>query len=301
VRGKFVGAVLGAAAALLLAGCGGPPPGVDGNLTNNWPAMPEAKLPVPADHACYDVEDPSPGTAKLPLPVDCAARHSVETARVGMFAGADAAADVPPPDGGPAQQRAYADCTKAANDWIGGDWRTGRVGLDLIVPTSAQWDAGGRWYRCDLVEFKDLDSYNVVSRTGSMKGSLAGTPPLALGCFKVTTKAQDIDAMAGSDCATAHNSEFAGVWEAPSGAYPTDANQREKAQLDGCRTVIASFTGVPNDDKLRYRVGQITYGFGKQAWDLGNRGARCYIWMENKSFATSLKGVGVGSLPINAV
>jgi hypothetical protein len=134
-----------------------------------------------------------------------------------------------------------------------------------------------------------------------MKGSLAGTQPLALGCFKVTTKAQDIDTMAGSDCATGHNSEFAGVWEAPPGAYPTDANQREKAQLDGCRTVIASFTGVPNDDKLRYRVGQITYGFGKQAWDLGNRGARCYIWMENKNFTSSLKGVGVGSLPINAV
>jgi hypothetical protein len=296
-----VGAVLATAAALLLAGCGGTPPGVDGNLTNNWPAMPEAKIPLPADRACYDIQDPSPGASKLPPAVECGARHTVETVHVGIFTGGDAATDSPPPDGGPVQQRAYADCTKTANDWVGGDWRTGRVGVDLVVPTSVQWDAGGRWYRCDLVEFKDLDSYNVVSRTGSMKGALVGPQSLALGCFKVTLKGQDLDAMTATDCATVHNSEFAGLWEAPPAGYPADANQREKMQLDGCRGVIASFTGIPNDDKLRYRVGQITYGFGKADWELGNRGARCYIWMESKNFTSSLKGVGVGALPINAV
>jgi hypothetical protein len=301
VRGKIVGAALGVAAALLLAGCGGPPPGVDGNLTNNWPAMPEPKLPVPPDFACYDVGDVSPGMSKLPPSAPCDGQHTLETVHVGFFNGADAATDVPPPDGGPAQQRAYADCTKAANAWVGGDWRTGRIGLDLAVPAPTQWEAGGRWYRCDLVEFKDLDAFTVVSRTGSMKGSLTGARPLALGCFKANTKGQDIDTMAGSDCASAHNSEFAGVWEAPPGVYPADAGQREKLQLDGCRGVIASFTGVPNDDKVRYRVGQITFGFGKRDWDLGNRGARCYIWMENKNFTTSLKGAGVGPLPINAV
>jgi hypothetical protein len=301
VRGKFVDAVLGAATVLLLAGCGSRPPAVDGNLTDNWPAMPAATLPVPAAPACYAVADASPGLTRLPPPVPCNTSHNVETVHVGSFTGGDAAAEVPPPDGGPAQQRAYADCTKAANTWVGGDWRTGRIGLDLVVPTSTQWEAGGRWYRCDLVEFADLDAFDVVSRTGSTKDALTGARPLALGCFKVTMKAQEVGAMAAADCATAHNSEFAGVWEAPAGTYPADGNQREKMQLDGCRVVIASFTGVPNDDRVRYRVGQITYGFGKAEWDLGNRGARCYIWMENKNFTRSLKGAGVGLLPINAV
>jgi hypothetical protein len=301
VRGKFVGALLAAASVLVLAGCGGAPPGVDGNLTNNWPAMPEPILPVPTVHACYDLPDPTPGASTLPPVVDCGGPHTLETVQVGLFAGADAAAEMPPSDGGPAQQRAYAECVKAAIDWLGSDWRTGRIGLDLVVPTSTQWDAGGRWYRCDVVEFADLDSYRVVSRTGSMKGALAGARPLALGCFKVTTKGQDIDTVVASDCAAPHNSEFAGVWDAPPGAFPADPNQRQTAQLAGCRGVIASFAGVPNDDKLRYRVGQITFGFTKADWDLGNRGARCYIWMDNKNFTSSLKGAGVRSLPINAV
>jgi hypothetical protein len=291
--------VLGAAAALILAGCGGRPPGVDGNLTNNWPPMPEAKLPVPADHACYALTDPAPGAFKLPPAVDCGAQHNMETIHVGTLTGGDATADAPPPDGSPPQQRAYADCAKVAKDFVGDDWRNGRIGLDLVMPTSGQWDAEARWYRCDLVEFKDLDSYDVVSRGGSMKDALAGARPVALGCFKATTKGADIDTMTAVDCATGHNTEFAGVWEAPAGAYPADATQRQKIQLDGCRGVIASFTGIPNDDKLRYRVGQITYGFGKADWDVGNRGVRCYIWMDSKTFTKSLKGAGTAGLPIN--
>jgi hypothetical protein len=63
--------------------------------------------------------------------------------------------------------------------------------------------------------------------------------------------------------------------------------------------VVAAFAGVPDDDKVRYRIGQITYGFGKADWDLGNRGARCYIWLENKTFTSSMRGAGPGALPIN--
>jgi hypothetical protein len=299
VRGKYVGAALAAAALLVLAGCGGRPSGVDGNLTDNWPAMPQPKLPVPADHACYNFSSASANTAKLPPPVDCGTEHDVETIHVGMFTGDVAAADAPPPEGGPAQQSAYADCGKAARDFLGDDWRTGRIGLDLVVPTSGQWDAEGRWYRCDLVEFEDLDSYNVAGRVGSLQGTLTGARPVGLGCFKVSTKGQDVDTMAAVDCATAHNAEFAGIWDAPPGPYPADGAQEEKVQLDGCRGVIASFAHIPNDDKFRYRVGQVTYGFGKADWDLGNRGVRCYVWMDNKTFTKSLRGVGTGGLPIN--
>jgi hypothetical protein len=203
VRGKHAVAVLGAVAALVVvAGCGGRPPGVDGNLTNNWPAMPDAKLPVPADHACYALSAPALGLVKLPPPlVDCGAQHNLETIHVAVLTGDDAKADAPPPDGSPVQQHADTD--------------------------------------------------------------------------------------------------FAGVWEAPPGAYPADAGERDKIRLDGCRGVIASFAGIPNDDNLRYRVGLITYSFGKAEWDLGNRGVHCFIWMGNKTFTKSLKGAGTADLPIN--
>nr|WP_277349852.1 septum formation family protein [Planosporangium thailandense] len=261
--------------------------------------MPPATISVPPAPACYDVTDPQPGMTKLPPVVDCGASHTLETVHVGGFSGADAATDVPPPDGGPVQQRAYADCTKTVDALVGGDWRTGRIGLDLTLPSPAQWEAGARWYRCDVVEFADLDSYAVVGRTGSMQGALTGPRPLALGCFKVAIKGEDIDTMVATDCAAPHNSEFAGVWDAPPGVYPADAGQRQSTQLNGCRGVIASYTGVPNDGMVRYRTGQITFGFGKADWDLGNRGARCYLWLDNKSLTRSLKGAGTRGLPVN--
>ncbi|MDT5038079.1 MAG: hypothetical protein QOE03_3264 [Micromonosporaceae bacterium] len=291
---------LGFVAVLLVSGCAGArPPGVDGNLTDGWPTMPDPTLPVPADHACYAPSDPSSRTYQLPAPVGCDTRHTLETIHIGMITGDDAAGDLPPPAGGPAQQREYGDCANVARDFVGDDWRTGRIGLDVVLPTAAQWDADARWYRCDLVEFTDLDSYEVAERTASLRGALAGARPLALTCFAVTTKADAVDTMGAVDCGTGHNGEFAGVWEAPPGGYPADDAQREKTELAGCRSVVASFAGVPNDDKLRYRVGQITFGFGKGDWDLGNRGVRCYIWMDGKNLTRSLKGAGTGALPIN--
>ena len=299
MRGKLVAAAAGVAAVLLTSGCGGRAAGVDGNLTNNWPAMPVAKLPVPTAPACFDVPEAGPGVSKLPDAVPCERAHNLETIHIGMFAGEDATRDAPPPGGGPAQQKAYAECAGAARDYLGGDWRDGRIELDVVVPTSAQWEAEARWFRCDLVEILDLDANGVVARTSSLKGALTGDRPLALTCFQVTAKSEDIDTVLPVACGAAHNSEYTGTWEAPAGAYPADDAAREKFQLDGCRGVVARYTGVPNDDKFRYRVGQITFGFGKAAWDLGNRGARCYLWMSDKSYTKSLKGAGTGGLPIN--
>jgi hypothetical protein len=291
---------LGVVAVLLLSGCaGGRSPGVDGNLVDGWPKMPDATLPVPADHACYAPSDPSSRTYQLPAAVGCDTQHTLETIHIGRITGDDAARDIPPPDGGSAQQLEYRDCVNAARAFVGDDWRTGRVGLDLVVPSAAQWDADARWYRCDLVEFTDLDTYEVAQRSASLKDALAGARPLALTCFKVTTKADAVDTMGAVDCGSGHNGEFAGVWEAPPGAYPADETQREKAELAGCRSVVASFAGVPDDNRLQYRVGQITFGFGKGDWDLGNRGVRCYLWMDSKNLTRSMKGAGTGALPIN--
>lgn len=289
------------AVALLAAGCGRPP-GVDGDLTNNWSAMPEAKVPVPADHACYRVYGSNPDQFEQPTsPVDCTAQHEVETIHVGTFTGEDASRDTPPPAGGPGRRKAYEDCAAQAKTFLGDDWRAGRLWLYLTVPRDLHWQAGSRWYRCDLIAFRDVDEHLPDVPTASLRGALAGNRPYGVGCLKATqsSSSKEIQSMVPVDCAAAHNSEFAGVYDAPDVPWPSDATARNTMSAKGCLSTIAKFAGIPDDANTRYRTGYITYGFGAQQWALGNRGVRCYMWRSDKTYSRSLKGAGPGVLPIN--
>ena len=265
MRRRVIAVTVLVTAALALAGCA-KPAGVDGNLVNGWALPAEPKIPVPTAPACYDG--------------DAAQRTS------------------PPPSGGPDRRTAFGLCSTQAKDYLGGDWRTGRMELFLVLPSELHWDAGARWYRCDIVEYRDLEDFAVVDRNGSMKGGLLGASDLKLGCATVTASGDSIDKVLPIACSTAHNGEFTGVYDHPDGEYPTDATARSKANLDGCRAVVAAYTGVPNDKDFQYRAGQVASPFSKAAWEIGNRGVRCYVWTP-KTFTTSLKGAGVGGLPIN--
>jgi hypothetical protein len=294
---RVIGAAVVASALLALSGCGRPA-GVDGNLINGWALPAEPKIPVPTAPACYEVttEDPSE-VPKWPAPIDCARPHTVETIYVGQFQGDAAQRDSPPPSGGPDRRAVYDQCGATAKDYLGGDWRTGRMELFLVLPIELHWDAGARWYRCDLVEYRDLESFAVVDREGSMKGGLSGRD-LPLSCATVAAAGDTIDKVLPSACSTAHNGEFAGIYDHPDGTYPADAAGRSKANLDGCRGIVATFAGIPNDKDFQYRVGQVASPFSKAAWELGNRGVRCYLWTP-KNVTNSLKGAGPGGLPIN--
>jgi hypothetical protein len=299
VRRKLRGAALLSAAILLaVAGCANPP-GVDGKLTNNWPKLTEAKVPVPAEKVCYQLNsDNPPDVTKWPPSVKCTESHTIETVHVGMFTGDDASRTSVPPGGGPGRRKAYEDCAATTKTFLGDDWRTGRDELFLSTPTDTQWEAGARFYRCDLVEYKDLDSFEIVNRSSSMEGALGGSKQLGLFCFAATEKSGSIDTMVAVDCAAAHNSEFSGVWEAPDQTFPDDATARRNLELAGCKGVTAAFAGIPNDGNFQYRTGQITFPFTKADWELGNRGVRCYLWL-NKNANRSLKGAGTTGLPIN--
>jgi hypothetical protein len=280
---------------LTLAGCGRPA-GVDGNLTNNWPPMPEAKLVEPTDHGCYlvDADDPT-GVTKWPAPVDCTSTHTVETVHLGKFTGDDASRDTPPPVGGPGRRKAYEECAASAATFFGGDWRTARIQLFLDTPIALHWEAGARWFRCDAVEFKDLDAFSVASRTTSLQNALGS---LALTCFNVVVKDNQVDSMPPALCTNPHDAEFAGIFDAPDGPWVSDDKQREDAQAKGCYAVIAKFAGVPNDGNLRARTGNVTSGTTKADWELGNRGTRCYL-LPGEKHSRSLRGVGPSGLPIH--
>lgn len=298
MRHTRAGAALLAATGLVLSGCAGRPAGVDGDLVNNWSAMPEAKVAVPAEHACYHVQVDSGDGDTLPSPVGCELVHSLETIHVGTFTGDDTTRDSPPPAGGPGQRAAYRECADAAKSFLGDDWRTGRVELLVVLPNTVHWGAGARWYRCDLVEYRDLNDYEAVERGGSMQGGLRPDQPLRLGCFTVTSKNDAVDTMTAVACTAKHNAEFAGVFDAPEGPYPSDEKQRRAVEGAGCRATIATFAGIPNDRTLPYRTGYISSAYSRSEWEQGNRGVRCYIW-PGQTISRSLKGAGTAALPIN--
>jgi hypothetical protein len=283
----------------LMAGCGNPP-GVDGNLTNNWKAMPDAAIPTPPAGACYNVTTDDPSTVtKWPAPVDCATTHTVETAHVGTFTGADAERSAPPSSGSEGRRAAYEKCAAEAKTFLGDDWRTGRLDLFVVLPIALHWQGGARWFRCDLMEYKDLDDYQVVLRTTSMKDGLTGDRPVGLSCITVTvTSDNKIDRMTPAACNTQHNGEFAGVFDLPDGPYPTDRAAASKARLDGCGQVVAAFAALPNDANLQDRIGWIATPFSEVEWNLGNRGVRCYAHSADP-LNQSVKGAGPSVLPID--
>src|SRR5438105_10362075 len=100
---KLLGALILAVAMLVIGGCGSPT-GTDGSLINQWQAMPEAKIPVPASGACYSVPGDPTSLTKWPEPVDCGVSHTVETIYVGTFTGEDFDRTSPPPSGGPGRR-----------------------------------------------------------------------------------------------------------------------------------------------------------------------------------------------------
>jgi hypothetical protein len=283
----------------LLAACGNPP-GVDGNLTNNWKAMSDAVIPTPSAGACYSITTDDPGSVtKWPQPVDCTASHTVETAYVGTFSGGDAEGSSPPSAGSAGRRTAYEKCATEAKSYLGDDWRAGRLDLFVVLPIALHWQGGARWYRCDLMEYKDLNDYDVVPRTASLKGGLSGDRPVGLKCFTVVVNATNknrVDRLDPVTCDRSHTAEYAGTFDLPDTPYPTDATALAKARLDGCGQVVATYAAVPNDADLSYRIGWYANGFGEYSWNEGNRGVRCY-GISSDTLNKSIKGIGPSGLP----
>ena len=249
-------------------------------------------MPVPPDHACYNLRTDPASYTKPTGSVDCATAHYFETVHVGAFAGAEADRSSPPPLGTPARRSAYEECAGSAATFLGGDWRTAQLWLAVAVPSSNQWSGGARWFRCDLLEINDPPT----PRTASLQGALTGSSTLALGCFKVVTKNDTIDSMTPIDCATPHEAEFAGIFDAPDAPYPADETAREKLRSSGCRGVVLAFAHIPAGGSLPGGVGWIFMDFDKPDWERGDRGAGCYIMRFGGTFSRSVKGVGLAGL-----
>lgn len=296
MRRWLTAVTLAGVVATALTGCG-KPAGVDGELTDDWAALGEPTVFVPAAGTCHP-RFQEIGFLSTYQPIDCAQTHTVETVHLGTFTAADAERTTPPPAGSPSMRAAYRDCDSKTRALLGADWRTARLTLAVVPPSSYAWKGGARWYRCDLSEIDSLDDADLVSRTGSLKGALAGPSPLSYGCFVPKLVKDEIEEMKPVACTKSHRSEFAGIYTARDTTYEVFKKHSERVHK-GCVAVIASFAEVPNNSDLRYRAGSIFYYPTEEEWTAGNRGVRCFLWIDDRNLTRSMKGAGTKGLPAN--
>ena len=274
------------------------------SLTDEWPALPEPTVLVPTAGTCYHVNsaiyaDRVVYNLMRPVP-NCADEHKAETIYVGQFEGEDASRPTPPPDGGPAVRRAYQRCAEAADEFLGGEWHTARVWLRVFVPSTAAWQGGARWFRCDLFEV-DGGANVVEDRTGSMRDGLRGSRPLAISCANDSGSSPDsVSSLHYVPCSEPHTAEFVGVY-VPSQADLAAGGEDAVVDriFDGCWDLADRYLGV--------RPGQEPEELGVFFWDFeedrarGERAVRCFVGVLDQrtpiAGGATLKGLGSRPVP----
>jgi hypothetical protein len=191
---------------------------------------------------------------------------------------------------------AYADCADRAAGFLSGPWRGARITVRVVWPSRAAWAGGARWYRCDVAQ-ADLDGGSHAARTGSLAGALRGSSTLRLRCFDPTVDDTAVRTMTPVPCGKPHAAEYAGLWTAPDVPYPEQVRDAERSAA-GCRSAIARYTGVPDDDNVQYRTGWISFNPTRVEWQQGERRVRCFLWSSDRKLTRSLAGAGPGALPV---
>lgn len=295
-------AAVGAAAAALLVACGGgggTSEEVDGDLTDGWAGLAAPVSFVPAEQVCHpEAYRPAAALAEY-QPVACDQPHLVETVHVGTFP-AEAAADLdaPPAPDSDAQRRAYRVCEKQAREYLGADFRRGRLWLGVATPSQPGWDGGARWFRCDLMEVESVYG-EPVKRESSLAGALSERSSLSLGCYRVEVDDEEVRKMTPVGCDKEHQAEFVGVWRAPNGGYLDHKDgDAESKVYEGCRERVAEYVDVPADGDLVYRTGAIADWMSEQDWAAGDRAFRCYLWLPGRDLTESLRDAGTEALPV---
>lgn len=141
---------MAAVAALLLGACtdGSEP----GSLVMGDPATPSAPPPpdplagAPAPRSCFNLSgSQTQALTNASTPVDCYSRHTTLTYYVGLFP-ADSLA--------PIRSVARRGCRRNVRtqlDLTPQQLRSSVLDLVWFQPSTTQWSAGARWYRCDLL------------------------------------------------------------------------------------------------------------------------------------------------------
>ncbi|MFY1703986.1 septum formation family protein [Micromonospora sp. WMMA1923] len=286
-------------AALVLAaltGCGASGD-TDGDLTDDWQPVAEARQFTPRAGVCHESAEPT-GHLTNYQPVDCRTTHLMETVHVGTLTGAVARRSAPPRVGSAALRPAFAECDQRAREFVGGDWRAARLSVQVAPASPTGWQGGSRWYRCDLFVLDSVGGLNgdndtAVPHTGSLRGALGGGSPVRLTCFEEDEQQR----LRHSPCDAPHRFEYAGTWTAPEGSSRPVARDEDDVHAR-CRPVVARYARVPVDGDLRYRTGTAYRLPSESAWARGDRGVRCFFWSGGRSVTSSIRDGGATALPV---
>ncbi|GAA1040614.1 hypothetical protein GCM10009557_62380 [Virgisporangium ochraceum] len=263
-----------------VGGCGTPG---DGDLVDDWTAMVDAKAKVPGV-GCHDAPVRfiyETNTVTRP-PISCDEAHTIETFHVGQVPDALTAS---PSEGSADYVRLFEACEGLAVEFLGGQWFDARVGLGVTVPSSLQWEGGGRWFRCDLME--TVNTSDAVSRRrGTVRNLAKADAAVARRCFTAVGLQSDgrWDYLNPTDCTQPHDAEYAGAFKVPGTQRPTDP--KGSGLYKQCYDVIDRY--VTGSSRLGYMA-----SLGSQrVWNRGDHYVRCYAWHDKGEVTGSVKGTG---------
>lgn len=295
-RVRTVAVAAASAAGLLLAGCT-LPDGVDGDLVDTWDQLPEPVGFTPEAGVCHPAGYQERGSLADYQPVDCEQPHRAETVYVGEISG-EAAGEVRPPEPGTGAWRAaFEQCEQRAEEYLGADFRYGRLWLTVTVPTVDAWDGDARWLRCDIAQVNESDE--VVEREGSLEQVLLEPTELSYSCSNAVLDENDnVDVLEPVACDEAHDTEFVGVFHvAADTSYPFSDDVWDNQVHPGCRELVAEFADVPRD-RVEFVTGTIGVPPGRDDFDNGDRGIRCHLWLDgDRDVSQSLQGEGEDAFP----
>ncbi|GIG63309.1 hypothetical protein Lfu02_76810 [Longispora fulva] len=217
----------------------------------------------------------------------CTKAHEIETFFVGRVSASLSAAD--------AEKEVDGTCRVEADKFLGGPRGTGKVATTSYTEENADHLAK-RWFSCDVAEVGNAAGTTLVTRTGSLRGALAGTSPLLLGCANSTTH----DFVFLPDCAAAHTTEFAGLYTLADDAAPADDDARDRSVGAGCQKTVTDFLGWDQQTFETSDLIDVTF-WGPKAAEVrdGNRVFQCFVTtFKDRKLTGSVKGLGAGKVPV---
>lgn len=281
-----VGATLAAITLLAVSACSSVP-----GITSQWSAMTEPRGWEPKAGACFTEFFVQAHRATY-KPIECTTEHRYETIAIGQFSGNAASLTSPPGAGSPELKAAWADCDAKTTEFLGGEWRNGKIWVGVSTPSSGNWTGGARWYRCEIGARASLYE-GTTSRSKTLKGEFAGESALKYGCFQQEEKEEAVE----KACTEPHNAEYTGFVKV---SYTYDElKDHHEEFFRKCWSNIAQYAGVPDDGNVKYRTGVYIGPPTRADWEAGDTTIRCYMWLGKEKKTRSIKGAGNGGLPIH--
>lgn len=237
-------------------------PRSDGSSADRDPSQPEPEIGQCRALSGTDLNEPA---NQSPL-VDCATAHTAETFWAGTF-------DLPattPYDDPQLELQAYTECTQRFGAYIGADESLSMrtvLSWTWFRPTSADWTAGARWFRCDVIQPTGPVG-RLVELPETTEGLLAGPPDDS---WLVCADGPSVTEGVRVPCTEPH------TWRAvttiklgePVDPYPGD-EVVEKRTREYCSESVSAWLNYP----VTFDFG-FTW-FGEDEWDGGNRRSICW-------------------------